>query len=142
MQRPQSIASGSVFLLDSMGELASVYALASVAFVGGSLVPEGGHNPLEPAQFAVPIVMGPYTENFRGMVAALLQQEAIRVTPPERLAEVVGELMAYTDAAQMGERARRVFAEHAGASEQCLNAIKKILADNSKALPQDKAARP
>jgi 3-deoxy-D-manno-octulosonic-acid transferase len=131
LQEPQPIPPGSVFLLDSVGELASVYSLASVAFVGGSLVPAGGHNPLEPAQFAVPIVMGPYTENFRGMVAALLEQEAIRVTPPERLCPALQELLTSPDADSMGNRARRVFEEQAGASETCLAAIRKILAQSS-----------
>ncbi len=56
---------GQIVLLDTIGELASVYSLAAVAFVGGSLVPSGGHNPLEPAQFGVPIVMGPHYANFR-----------------------------------------------------------------------------
>src|SRR6185312_5819795 len=79
MREPKPIAPGSVFLLDSMGELPSVYPLASVAFVGGSLIPAGGHNPLEPAQFGVPIVMGPYTENFRGIVAMLLDRDAMRI---------------------------------------------------------------
>ena len=53
-----AVAAGSVFLLDSIGELGSVYGLATLAFVGGSLVPAGGHNPLEPARFAVPVLMG------------------------------------------------------------------------------------
>ena len=131
MRQPQPIAPASVFLLDSMGELASVYSLASVAFVGGSLIPAGGHNPLEPAQFAVPIVMGPYTENFRGMVAMLLQHEAIRVISPERLASILRELLESPETAQMGVRARQVFEEHAGASERCLAAIVKILAENA-----------
>ena len=109
--------------------MASVYSLASVAFVGGSLIPAGGHNPLEPAQFAVPIVMGPYTENFRGMVAALLEQDAIRVTPPERLCPALQELLTSAEAKSMGIRARHVFEEQAGASENCLAAIRKILAD-------------
>jgi 3-deoxy-D-manno-octulosonic-acid transferase len=130
MQQPRPIPAGSVFLLDTVGELASVYSLASVAFVGGSLVPAGGHNPLEPAQFAVPIVMGPYTENFRGMVAALLEQEAIRVTPPERLCPAIRELLTSPEAQQMGGRARRVYEEQAGASEICFTAIRKILAEN------------
>ena len=137
LQRPESIAAGSVFLLDTVGELASVYSLASVAFVGGSLIPAGGHNPLEPAQFAVPIVMGPYTENFRGMVAALLEQEAIRVTPPERLRAALQELLTSTEAKSMGTRARHVFEEQAGASDNCLAAIQKILADS---LPAPKKA--
>jgi 3-deoxy-D-manno-octulosonic-acid transferase len=135
--QPQPIPPGSVFLLDSVGELASVYSLASVAFVGGSLVPAGGHNPLEPAQFAVPIVMGPYTENFRGMVAALLEQEAIRVTPPERLCPALKELLTSPGADSMGSRARQVFEEQAGASETCLAAIRKILAPSSSLKNED-----
>lgn len=130
MLAPRQIAAGSVFLLDSVGELASVYSLASVAFVGGSLVPAGGHNPLEPAQFSVPIVMGPYTENFRGMVAALLEQEAIRLTPPERLASVLSELLTSPEARQMGIHARRVFEEQAGASQHCFSIIQNILSGN------------
>jgi 3-deoxy-D-manno-octulosonic-acid transferase len=130
MQQPQPIPSGGIFLLDTVGELASVYSLASVAFVGGSLVPAGGHNPLEPAQFAVPILMGPYTENFRGMVAVLLEQDAIRVTPPERLYSALRELLTSPEAQQMGIRARHVFEKQAGASETCFTAIRKILAEN------------
>jgi 3-deoxy-D-manno-octulosonic-acid transferase len=133
MQHPEPIAAGSVFLLDSVGELASVYSLASVSFVGGTLIPAGGHNPLEPAQFAVPIVMGPYTENFRGMVAALLEREAIRVTPPERLCDALRELLTSPEAKSMGARARSVFEEQSGASETCLAAIQKILAERSSA---------
>lgn len=130
MVHPKPLAVGTVFLLDSIGELASIYALSSVAFVGGSLVPAGGHNPLEPAQFAVPIVMGPYTENFRGIVGVLLDREAIRVTPPERFQHVLEELLASppnTSASSMGARAREVFQEYAGASEQCFAAVREIL---------------
>ncbi len=127
----QPIPPGSIFLLDSIGELASVYSLASVAFVGGSLIPAGGHNPLEPAQFSIPILMGPYTENFRGIVAVLLSKEAIRITPPERLAAALGELISSPLSPQMGTRARQVFEEHAGASEHCFAAIQKILAAGS-----------
>src|SRR5580698_291583 len=78
-----TLVSGEIVLLDSIGELASVYSLASVAFVGGSLVPAGGHNPLEPAQFGVPVVMGPHFANFRGIVEALQSKDAIKITPPE-----------------------------------------------------------
>lgn len=127
VSQPKPIPPGSVFLLDSMGDLASIYSLASVAFVGGSLIPAGGHNPLEPAQFGVPIVMGPYTENFRGIVAALLEREAIRVTPPERLTEALTEMLDSPDAGAMGARGRKVFEECAGASEVCRAAIEEIL---------------
>ncbi len=77
---------GQVVLLDTIGELASVYSLAAVAFVGGSLVPAGGHNPLEPAQFGVPIVMGPYYANFRAITEDLRAHDALRIAKPEDLA--------------------------------------------------------
>lgn len=57
----------AVLLLDSLGELAGLYRIARAAFVGGTLVPTGGHNPLEPARFAVPVAVGPSMDNFREM---------------------------------------------------------------------------
>lgn len=71
--------SGGVFLLDSIGELAALYSLATVAFVGGSLVPRGGHNILEPALYGVPIVTGNHYENFRDTVEVFLSRNAVRV---------------------------------------------------------------
>ncbi len=71
--------SGGVFLLDSIGELAALYSLATVAFVGGSLVPRGGHNILEPALYGVPIVTGNHYENFRDIVEVFLSRNAVRV---------------------------------------------------------------
>lgn len=127
IQAAKPIAAASVFLLDSVGELASVYSLASIAFVGGSLVNAGGHNPLEPAQFGVPIVMGPSTENFRGVTAALLDARAMRIAPAEALTNTLAELLESADAAQMGLRARHVFEQQAGASERCFQAIRQIL---------------
>jgi 3-deoxy-D-manno-octulosonic-acid transferase len=91
---------------------------------------------LEPAQFAVPVVTGPFVENFRGVVASLLEQEAIRVTPPERLISVFSELLASPESAQMGRRAKWVFQEQAGASEKCFAAIVEILAGNTTPLQQ------
>jgi 3-deoxy-D-manno-octulosonic-acid transferase len=67
-----------VVLLDSLGELAGLYALAAGAFIGGTLVPTGGHNPLEPARYGVPVAVGPSMENFRDMAAALDAAEAWR----------------------------------------------------------------
>ena len=59
--------SPAVVLLDSLGELAGLYRLAAAAFIGGTLVPTGGHNPLEAARFGVPIAVGPSMDNFREM---------------------------------------------------------------------------
>ncbi len=70
---------GGVFLVDTIGELAALYALATVAFVGGSLVPRGGHNILEPALHGVPIVTGNHYENFRDIVNLFVSRNAVRV---------------------------------------------------------------
>ncbi|HEY6377053.1 MAG TPA: glycosyltransferase N-terminal domain-containing protein, partial [Edaphobacter sp.] len=67
-QNPAPVIPASVFLLDTIGDLASIYSLGTLAFVGGSLIPSGGHNPLEPAQFGVPVLVGPSFQNFREIV--------------------------------------------------------------------------
>ncbi|MGA2672384.1 MAG: 3-deoxy-D-manno-octulosonic acid transferase [Terracidiphilus sp.] len=119
---------GEIVLLDTIGELASVYSLAAVAFVGGSLIPAGGHNPLEPAQFGVPIVMGPHTVNFRAITEDLLAHRAVRIAAKEELAGVLIELLRDSEAARtMGERARQVFDQQAGATGRCVDAVKKLL---------------
>lgn len=123
------LEAGQVVLLDTIGELASVYSLASVAFVGGSLVPAGGHNPLEPAQFAVPIVMGPHYANFRAITEDLLAQQALRIAAKEELASTLIELLVnHPAAAAMGTRARQVFEEQSGATARCVAALRGLLA--------------
>ena len=70
---------GRSFCSIRSANLASVYSLAAVAFIGGSLISAGGHNPLEPAQFGVPIVMGPHYANFRAITDDLRAHDAIRI---------------------------------------------------------------
>jgi 3-deoxy-D-manno-octulosonic-acid transferase len=119
---------GQIVLLDTIGELASVYSLASVAFVGGSLIPAGGHNPLEPAQFGVPIVMGLHFANFRAITEDLLAQQALRISAKEALSATSIELLRDSHAAKaMGARARQVFEQQAGATTRCVEALKKLL---------------
>jgi 3-deoxy-D-manno-octulosonic-acid transferase len=126
---PRALAPGSIILLDTLGELASVYSLAAVAFVGGSLVPAGGHNPLEPAQFGVPIVMGPHYANFRAIVEELRARDAIRIVPEEELAAaLIGLLSNSAVAAAMGARAREIFDCRAGATDRSVAAIVELLA--------------
>jgi 3-deoxy-D-manno-octulosonic-acid transferase len=123
------IAAGQVVLLDTIGELASIYSLAAVAFVGGSLFPTGGHNPLEPAQFGAPIVMGPYYANFRAMAEDLRAQDAMRIAAKEELAEAIADLLAHpAEAAAMGARAHQVFEAQAGATARTARAIRELLA--------------
>jgi 3-deoxy-D-manno-octulosonic-acid transferase len=115
-------------LLDTIGELASVYSLASVAFVGGSLVPAGGHNPLEPAQFAVPILMGPHYANFRAITDDLLAHDAVRIAPIEKLPEALLRLLTDSSTAKaIGTRARSEFEQQAGATARSVDALREIL---------------
>jgi 3-deoxy-D-manno-octulosonic-acid transferase len=120
---------GEIVLLDTIGELASVYSLAAVAFVGGSVIAAGGHNPLEPAQFGVPIAIGPHYANFRAITEDLLRHEALRITAREELAATLIELLQNLQAAEaMGERALQVFQQQAGATERSVEAIRELLA--------------
>jgi 3-deoxy-D-manno-octulosonic-acid transferase len=122
------LQAGQIILLDTIGELASVYSLAAVAFVGGSLISAGGHNPLEPAQFGVPVVMGPHYANFRAITDDLRAQDAIRIATKEELAKTLIELFVNReDARKMGERARQVFEQQAGATARSIDALRGIL---------------
>lgn len=80
-----TVVSGGVFLLDSIGELGSMYRLGACAFVGGSLENSGGHNILEPAGFGVPIIVGPFTHNFRDIVGIFRRADALIELPPGNL---------------------------------------------------------
>jgi 3-deoxy-D-manno-octulosonic-acid transferase len=131
VEKPKPLQPGSIVLLDTIGELASVYSLASVAFVGGSLVQAGGHNPLEPAQFGVPIVVGPHYVNFRSITEDLRRHDALRVTHKENLWTVLDELLGDREMAQaMGQRALEVFDQQAGATARSVAAIT-VIADRS-----------
>jgi len=127
-QSAEPLRPGEIVLLDTIGELASVYSLASVAFVGGSVVPAGGHNPLEPAQFGVAIVMGSHIANFRAIVDDLVANNALRIAAKEELAATLLELLRDRAAAAMGARAREVFERQAGATERCVEALRALLA--------------
>jgi len=127
-----ALAAGSVFLLDSIGELGNVYCLATVAFVGGSLVPAGGHNPLEPARFGVPVVMGPHYENFRDAVELLRSADALRVVGRASVGEAIVSLLANTDGtATMGMRGKKVFEEQAGATQRAVDAVVQLLSEGN-----------
>ena len=124
----QPIAPG-IFLLDTVGELAAVYALADIAFVGGSLVPTGGHNILEPAQYGAAIVVGPHTFNFREIVSLFEQGNAVKVVIAENIGSQFLELLNQpAERAGLGQRAKDLFAHHAGATRRTLDALNPLLA--------------
>jgi 3-deoxy-D-manno-octulosonic-acid transferase len=126
--KPTELTVGSIFLLDSIGELASLYALARIAFVGGSLIPAGGHNPLEPAQFAVPITMGPHYQNFREIVDLLRARDAIRILQPAAIATEISNLLQDDHlSARMGHNAQRFFEAETGATSRSADAIVALL---------------
>jgi len=128
MKRPYKIKAGTVVLLDSIGELASVYALASVAFVGGSLIPAGGHNPLEPAQFAVPVVMGTHYANFRAIIDMLVHAQGMKLATTETLVPILENLLTDVEAANdLGVRALEVFHLQSGATGRAITALLRLL---------------
>jgi 3-deoxy-D-manno-octulosonic-acid transferase len=119
---------GSILLLDTLGELASIYALADIAFVGGSLVARGGHNILEPAHWGVATVVGPHTENFRDIIGIFRQADAVRVAQPDNLADVLLDLVRNDEARRgLGERARKVAEQQMGATQRTLEALRALI---------------
>jgi 3-deoxy-D-manno-octulosonic-acid transferase len=130
-ERAGSVEAGSVFLLDTIGDLASVYGLAAVAFVGGSLVAKGGHNPLEPAQFGVPVVMGASYENFREIVEVMRESDAVRIVSTASLGEAMVEMLRDDAARAMGERGRAVFGAQAGATARTVEALMELLGETA-----------
>ena len=128
-QLPQEAARGAVTVLDTVGELARLYALAEVVFVGGSLVPVGGHNVLEPAMRGKPVLFGPHISNFREG-AELLERSGggLVVKDGEELARELTRLLEDGDlAARMGEAARQAFAGRQGAVNATLDLIARHL---------------
>src|SRR5581483_3561485 len=118
-----------VVILDTIGDLAAVYGVADIAFVGGSLVRRGGHNPLEPAQFGVPVVIGPSYENFRDIVSTMQKANAIRVVENrDELRDAIAELLSNRKVAvAMGERGRIVFEKQQGATRHAVRVIVEVL---------------
>src|SRR5579863_2283626 len=120
---------GGVFVVDSIGELAALYGLADVAFVGGSLVPRGGHNIIEPAQHGVAIVVGNHTENFRDIVGLFQSHDAVRIVGPAELPLIFMELIANSQERQaLGTRAAETLRLQTGATHRTVETLSSLLA--------------
>jgi 3-deoxy-D-manno-octulosonic-acid transferase len=125
---------GGVFLVDTLGELPSLYALGEVAFVGGSLVPGGGHNILEPAQHGVAIMVGNHTENFRDIVALFRNQDAVRVVGPAEFPLVLMELISHpAERVALGRRGAETLRSQRGATRRTVKALERLLQDEASA---------
>ncbi|MBF8722268.1 lipid IV(A) 3-deoxy-D-manno-octulosonic acid transferase [Pseudomonas guariconensis] len=122
-------AQTQVLLGDTMGELLFLYALADIAFVGGSLVPTGGHNPLEPAALALPVLTGPHVFNFLEISAMLREAGALQeVDDASGLAGAVRRLVELPqDARRMGEAGRAVMLANQGALQRLLDGLGRLL---------------
>ena len=118
-----------ILMLDTIGELAEMVGVADVVFVGGSLVPTGGHNVVEPAFWGKPILFGPHMNNFRDVASLFLKANAaIQVADAGGLADAILRLVDHPDdARRMGERAREVVSQQAGAATRILNQMEEWL---------------
>jgi 3-deoxy-D-manno-octulosonic-acid transferase len=125
-----AIPAPDLLLLDSMGELAGLYAIADAAFVGGTLVATGGHNPLEPARYGVPTAVGPSMENFRDMAAEFDRAGAWRrVASGRELGAAWREWLDDPAAARaLGGRAARLVEQNRGALERTLELLAPAIA--------------
>ncbi|MFZ0759470.1 MAG: 3-deoxy-D-manno-octulosonic acid transferase [Candidatus Sulfotelmatobacter sp.] len=119
---------GGVLLLDTIGELAALYALADIAFVGGSLVARGGHNMIEPAQHGVATVVGSHTENFRDIVGLFESRNAVRIVHPADLPLVLLELLANDEERMaLGKRAAETMQSQIGATGRTADELQELL---------------
>ncbi|MFO2463230.1 lipid IV(A) 3-deoxy-D-manno-octulosonic acid transferase [Pseudomonas sp. 15FMM2] len=126
----EPVTAGTTVLLgDTMGELLFLYALADSAFVGGSLVPNGGHNLLEPAALAKPVISGPHLFNFLEIAAMMREAGALReVDDAEGLAEAVRQLFELPqDARRMAQAGLNVMQANQGALKRLLDGLDKLL---------------
>ncbi|MFQ5925941.1 MAG: 3-deoxy-D-manno-octulosonic acid transferase [Terriglobia bacterium] len=119
-----------VLLLDTLGELAGTYAAATVAFVGGSLVPAGGHNPVEPGLWGKPILFGPSMENFRLMARAFESAgAAVQVRDSRELGTRLAELLGDAERRRaMGRAAAALVASSRGATARAVEKVAQLLA--------------
>ena len=123
------LAPGQVLLVDTVGELMKLYALADLAFVGGSLVPTGGHNLLEPASLGIPLIFGPHMANFRDIAALTLQYGAgVQVTDTAELAEALKDFLNSSDLRQvLGANGLKMLRDSGGATERIMDVVARSL---------------
>jgi 3-deoxy-D-manno-octulosonic-acid transferase len=116
-------------VLDTIGELAALYELAAIAFVGGSLVPSGGHNPIEPARHGVPVLSGPHVRNFRVIYDRFVRAGAVTIVNNEvELATILERWLADPELARrLGRAGRQMLLDNAGATARTVDALEPFL---------------
>lgn len=122
------VAEADVILLDTIGELSELFSNAAITFIGGSLLPFGGHNILEPAYWSNPIIFGPHMENFPIAGEFLKKSAALEVKDAKEIAKTVAELMQKPEKAKlMGENARAILDENKGGVKKALKLVRGYL---------------
>jgi 3-deoxy-D-manno-octulosonic-acid transferase len=117
-----------VILLDTMGELSRMFSGAAVAFIGGSLVPCGGHNMLEPAYYSKPVIFGPHMDNFPMAGDFLENSAALEVKDADDIADAVIELLNDSDkAVSMGRNAKLIVEKNAGAVKKAVELVRRYI---------------
>jgi 3-deoxy-D-manno-octulosonic-acid transferase len=119
----------AIFIMDEVGYLPSLYEMADISFIGGSLVPRGGHNLIEAAIFGKPVIMGPYYENFEEIVWEFLKTEALFVVRNEGELKDVLDLLIRDDKLreEVGRRAKEVVVRNKGNLEKTVEIIQKYI---------------
>ncbi len=127
--RPSDLGGWEVGLVDTVGQLFLYYGLATVTFIGGSLIPHGGQNPLEPASLGKPIVFGPFMDNFADITKQLLSHQAARqLASSTELVTVLSRLLADgVEARAMGQHAQALIERSGGCTQRTLDALKPLL---------------
>ncbi len=121
--------SGELLLVDTVGELMDIYSISDLVFVGGSLVPVGGHNLLEPASLAVPVIFGPHMNNFREIASRILQSRGgVQVQDVSGLSRVVRQLLDSPEEQRtLGGNGAAILTENCGSTQRHMEIISAIL---------------
>jgi 3-deoxy-D-manno-octulosonic-acid transferase len=129
IKKEEALSKYPVILLDTIGELSALYSIASVVFVGGSLVPVGGHNILEPALYKKPILFGPYMHNFKEIAEGFKNKKAaIEITNSDEMAKEIINILNNPDIGKkLGEKGFSVIIENKGALEKSIELIGRFL---------------
>ena len=124
----RSVSAPDIILLDSVGELPSVFADITITFVGGSLVPIGGHNIFEPAYWSKPIIFGPHMDNFPAAAEFLDSNAALEVASSKNISDTVIDLLNNTDKAdQLGKNAKKIVDKNTGAVKKAIDLVRSYI---------------
>ena len=128
MLKEEEVIKTDAMLLDTIGELPKIYSIASVVFIGGTLVPVGGHNILEPAVFKKPVLFGKYMHNFREIAELFVNSGGgIQVRDPSEIEERISDLLSNPEKGEeIGRVAYSLFEKNLGATDRTLELIKKF----------------